>query len=162
MYHKLILEPFQPQPQTSREIPKKVRLLNFIRRRRVIYLGVFLAMAGLVTGGGLYYYKNAKHISGSGECVTWVKKIEGDNFSYIHKLDCSLMQRKIANSNIQAYYLDYSSEPKEGCPTGDLFGLAPPRGCSGWSGIVLANGQKYSGLGTANIQYPLGYDYCYA
>lgn len=121
---------------------------------------VFLSLIGFI--GWHTWIKHDNLVVGSKECVTWVKKIEGDNFTKIYKLDCSLTPRRIANSSLAANYLHYIGQIKGGCPIDPGFsGGSEPPGCTSWAGTVLNNGKRYNGVGDKQVYVPSRMDYCY-
>ncbi len=132
--------------------------------RRITTLAI---LAVLAMGCGIWVWSsNGKHISGSSACIALVKQIEGAKFDSIYTLKCTLEPRKIANSNLNAQYYNYSGffKDPEGC-SGSLdsatFPPLPP--CPGGNGVILSNGQRYAGLGTQGSidDRPFDYDECY-
>lgn len=142
--------------------PPKRRLLQ----NKWLLLGVLVIF---VIGAVFALYKvhsKSARISGSPECLSWVKKIEGRNYSGIYSLGCSLSARKIANSSLTAQYLEYSGAPKDTSVCIDPYFTSPPTPgseyCVNWYGVVLSNGETLHGLGSKDSPTPIEYDYCYS
>jgi hypothetical protein len=150
------MDSFQQKPKLFRtqKLPLKLRRLLVILP--VLVLGLICCFLFLAKK------HNGKHLNGSQACISYVKQFEGKDFEKIYSLSCHLEPRTIANSNLQAYYLEYDGTPKN---AGDCLdpGIDPSAHyyCPGWWGIVLSNGKKYPELGNKMSILPLEYDYCY-
>ncbi len=130
-----------------------------------IYLMIVAIILILAGAFALVVYKQG-HVTfldriAADDCKTWVKKIEGDKYSSIYKLDCALKPTMIANSSLNAKHLEYTGSIKGGCPI-PIESVAPPPGCTTWDGIVLSNGKTYPGMGASADGNSTDFDKCYS
>jgi hypothetical protein len=144
-------------PQKKQFTHKKIIL--------IVAIAVIVIFAIALSGFDLQS-KYSKHITGSKECISLVKKKEGSNFSGIHSLECTLTPRKIGNSSLTAQYLEYGGAPKDkGVCIDPGFTIPHPeesKYCVSFAGTVLSDGKMYQGVGDKNSATPIEYDYCYS
>jgi len=159
--------PITPEPKKQDNpvgsSPKKI----FSHKRKTLFIALFVVLvATTLFSGYRLHARYAKHISGSQECISLAKKIEGTKFSGVYSLSCTLTPRKIANSTLTAQYLEYSGAPKDKGICFDAGALLPPaegsKYCVSFTGTMVSNGKIYPGVGAKAIVTLLNYDYCYS